>query len=556
MTDPTTKPQRAALYLRVSSERQVAEGRSLDSQREDMQRLCQQKGWEIVKIYHDDGLSGRLKDRPGLQNLLHDAQIGKFDTVVVYYVSRLHRKVEHFLSTMNFFKKIGVNFISYHEHIDSTSSWGKLTLNILATLAEIYVDNLSETTSRGKKQRASAGLYNGSIPFGYCTGHCHTCTDPNGEGYCPLFGHAPRGDGKIVVPHPIESAAVKLAFEWYSTGNFSDADIAYKLNHHSFELDGKTFTFRPKRKKGDHKRFTRPQAFTNDTARDMLRRAFYTGVIEYRGGKGVAEERRKFAKPQAVYTGKHEPLVSMALFDKVQLVRRQRGRSAVNARSGRTRRVYPLSGLLYSYPMRNKMTAVANGAGKRYYRDRENIGKSKLDRDSRSPQPIVLAEPLEAEVQQVLNTLRLSDDWKMQIRAYLVAAEYGMVEIERRRRDLNARFDRLRTAYLDGNLNHSDFERRKAEIDKELATLLSPAHLDNDRVSHWLEHPEELWQHMTPAEQKSLFAAVFDRVYVKNDHIVRLIPHPPFFAQLTDTEDRLVLPRDDVDASHLTLATV
>ncbi len=546
MPEKSTSPQRVALYLRVSSEQQAEEGRSLESQREDMERFCRDKHWEIVEIYRDEGISGRLKNRPGLQKMFLDAQTGKFDVVMVYYISRLHRKIEHFLATMRLLKLTDVNFVSYHERLDSTSSWGKLTLNILATLAEIYVDNLSETTSRGKKQRARAGLYNGSIPFGYCTGRCHTCTDPNGKGYCPLFGQSPIGNGDIVVPHPIESAAVKLAFEWYGTGNFSDADIAYKLNHHIFYLDGKPFTFRPKRKKGDYKRFTRPLAFTNDTARDMLRRTFYTGVIEYRGGEGVAEERRKFAKPQAVYTGKHKPLISMALFDQAQLVRKQRGRSAINARSGRTRRVYPLGGLLYSYPMRNKMTAVTNGAGKRYYRDRENIGKSKLDRDSRSPQPIVLAEPLEAEVQQVLSSLRLPDDWKMQIRAYLVAAEYGMAEVERRRRDLHARFDRARTAYLDGNLNHSDFERRKAQIDKEMATLLTPSHLDNDRVSRWLEHPTELWQYLTPAEQKSLFAAVFDRVYVQNDRIVRLVPHPPFISQLTDAEDRLVLPRDDV----------
>ncbi len=556
MTNQLPNPQLVALYLRVSSERQVEEGRSLDSQQEDMVRLCRNNGWHVTQIYRDEGISGRLKDRPGLQQMLLDAQYGKFDTVMVYYVSRLHRKVEHFLRTIHLLKMTGTNFISYHEKIDTTTSWGKLTLNLLATLAEIYVDNLSETTSRGKKQRAAAGLHNGSIPFGYCNGRCNACTDPNGEDYCPFFGQAPIGDGDIVVPHPIESAAVKLAFEWYSTGNFSDADIAYKLNHHIFYLDGKPFTFRPKRKKGDYKRFTRPLQFTNDTVRDMLRRAFYTGVIEYRGGEGVAEERRKFAKPQAVYTGKHKLLISIALFDQAQLVRKQRGRSAINARSGRTRRVYPLGGLLYSYPMRNKMTSVTNGAGKRYYRDRENIGKSKLDRNSRSPQPIVLAEPLEAEVRRILDTFTIPEVWQSQIRAYLVSAEHGMAEIERRRRHLHARFNRIRTAYLDGNLNHSDFERRKAQIDKEMATLLTPAHLDNDRVSHWLEHPAELWQWLTPAEQKSLFAAVFDRVYVQNDRIVRLVPHPPFISQLTDAEDRLVLPRNDVAEGDLILPAV
>lgn len=135
---------RVALYLHAPHNHDGEEGHSLDRQREDMQHLCHQKGWEIAGIYHDDELSGHLKDRPGLEQLFHDARADKFDTVMVYCVSRLHREIDRFLATLYFFKETNVNFVSYRENIDSTSTWGKLMLNYLATLTEIYINELPE----------------------------------------------------------------------------------------------------------------------------------------------------------------------------------------------------------------------------------------------------------------------------------------------------------------------------------------------------------------------------------------------------------------------------
>ena len=309
--------KRVALYIRVSTDRQVEEGRSPVSQLDDMKAYCRRRGWEVVATYRDEGLSGRLSNRPGLQQMLTDARAGKFDIVMVYYISRLYRKLESLLSTMRLLRDCGVGFVSINEDLDFTSKWGKLILNILGTLAEIYVDELSETTSRGKEQRAKEGLYNGSIPTGYCNGLCMSCTDPNGPDYCPLVGRTPLGDGQVPVPHPLESQAVRLAYEWYVTGHYSDADIAHKLNQHQLTYEGQAHQLRPKRKPGDRKRYPGPLAFGHETVRDMLRRSFYTGVIEYRGGQGVAEERRKFKKAQAIYPGQHPPIISQELFDRV-----------------------------------------------------------------------------------------------------------------------------------------------------------------------------------------------------------------------------------------------
>ncbi len=122
-----------------------------------------------------------------------------------------------------------MGFVSITENLDFTTPWGKLTLAVLGTLAEIYIDKLSAETSKGKRARARKGLYNGTIPFGYCKGDCSTCTDPNGPGYCPRHGGPDlcEQDPEVTLwLHPIESVAMQLAFQWYATGKYAQGEIA------------------------------------------------------------------------------------------------------------------------------------------------------------------------------------------------------------------------------------------------------------------------------------------------------------------------------------------
>ncbi len=84
---------------------------------------------------------------------------------------------------------------------------------MLGSLTEIYVDRLRVETKRGKQARARKGLWNGSVPFGYCNGLCTICTDVNGANYCPHYCQTNRGDGKTLQLHPIESLGVQLMYE-------------------------------------------------------------------------------------------------------------------------------------------------------------------------------------------------------------------------------------------------------------------------------------------------------------------------------------------------------
>ncbi|MCP4288284.1 MAG: recombinase family protein, partial [Gammaproteobacteria bacterium] len=167
----------------------------------------------LVEMYTDAGFSAKKgSQRPALEQLMQDAQQGKFDVIVVDKIDRFYRHLNGLLTSLDWLNQKGVAFASVQEKLDFTTPWGKLMLTVLGILAEIYIENLRQETQKGKHQRARDGLWNGSLPYGYCKGLCSTCTDPNGEGYCPDFGKPDKGDGKVPVLHPVESAWVAQVF--------------------------------------------------------------------------------------------------------------------------------------------------------------------------------------------------------------------------------------------------------------------------------------------------------------------------------------------------------
>ena len=210
----SNSPLRAAGYRRVSMREQV-DGFSLDAQETNIRQYVQSQDWELVRLYTDAGISAKKdSQRPSLAQLMNDAQAGHFDVVVVDKVDRFYRHLRGLLAALDQLNGLNVSFVSVQERLDFTTIWGKLTLALLGTLAEIYVDNLRQETHKGKLQRARDGLWNGNPPFGYCRGRCSNCAEPNGPGYCPRVGQPDLGDGKHLQLHPLESRVVRQIYDW------------------------------------------------------------------------------------------------------------------------------------------------------------------------------------------------------------------------------------------------------------------------------------------------------------------------------------------------------
>ena len=136
MTTPERKILRCAIYTRKSTEHNLdLEFNSLDAQREACEAYIKSQaheGWRLVPDRYDDGgLSGASLDHPALQDLLADVRAGKIDTVVVYKVDRLTRSLADFAKLVELFDQHGVSFVSITQSFNTTSSMGRLTLNVL-----------------------------------------------------------------------------------------------------------------------------------------------------------------------------------------------------------------------------------------------------------------------------------------------------------------------------------------------------------------------------------------------------------------------------------------
>jgi site-specific DNA recombinase len=161
--DRTPARLRCAIYTRKSSEEGLEQDfNSLDAQREACEAFVasqKREGWTLVgEMYDDGGLSGATMERPAFQRLLSDVSAGKIDVVVVYKVDRLTRSLSDFAKIVDIFDKHAVSFVSVTQQFNTTTSMGRLTLNILScrlpSSSARSPASASATKSRPPRRRA------------------------------------------------------------------------------------------------------------------------------------------------------------------------------------------------------------------------------------------------------------------------------------------------------------------------------------------------------------------------------------------------------------------
>jgi site-specific DNA recombinase len=480
------------------------DGHSLDAQRTSTADFIAQRRWTLGGEYVDAGISAKSNShRPALTRLLEDARDRRFDVVVVDKVDRFYRHLKGLLTALEVLDATGVTFVSVKENLDFTTPWGKLALTVLGMLAEIYVDNLSQETHKGKLARARKGLWNGRIPVGYCDGRCSECTDPNGSDYCPNVGQPDRSDAGTLIEHPIEGEAVRRAFRWYLTGHYSDGTLAEKLSASGLSLpDGRYVPFRTKGLPG---RFP-PRPFGKESVRAMLQRRFYTGVVVY---YGVDERGRKRKRGdfQALFPGKHPALVSVEDFERVQALRRQ---FSCRTRRGNSRpNIYPLSGLLICDSCGRTMRASRSGR-RRYYRD-----TTRIEHSGHCDQPTLKAKDIEQQVLDLVCSLKLPPDWENLVRSKMLSPKQ-QTEIASREHELEERWARVTELYLEGLLSREQFqeERWKRQTDRaDLHPREITAIINAGKVLEDL--PKQLSQTMDWVEKNELLRLALVGVRIK-----------------------------------------
>src|SRR3954469_14256163 len=167
------KKVRCAIYTRKSSEEGLEQDfNSLDAQREACAAYIMSQaseGWKLVRERYDDGgISGGTLARPGLQRLLADIAAGHIDIVVVYKVDRLTRSLLDFAKLVEAFDKAGTSFVSITQSFNTTTSMGRLTLNMLLSFAQFEREVTAERIRDKIAQSKARGMWmGGTPPIGY-----------------------------------------------------------------------------------------------------------------------------------------------------------------------------------------------------------------------------------------------------------------------------------------------------------------------------------------------------------------------------------------------------
>jgi DNA invertase Pin-like site-specific DNA recombinase len=292
---------RCAVYTRKSSDEGLDQAfNSLDAQREACAAYVtsqKSEGWTLIPtLYDDGGWSGGSMERPALQKLLCDITAGKVDVVVVYKVDRLTRSLADFARIVEAFDARGVSFVSVTQAFNTTSSMGRLTLNVLLSFAQFEREVTGERIRDKIAASKAKGMWMGGTP---------------------PFGYDPRDRSLVINDH--EAKIVRHIFTRY-TELGSVRVLAKEL-----EAQG----IRSRQRTSSSGRTTGGTSFGRGPLFHMLRNRIYRGEIVHK---------------DSVYPGLHEAIVDQQLFDTVQhLLDRTQRREA----KPRETRAAPLTGLLH-----------------------------------------------------------------------------------------------------------------------------------------------------------------------------------------------------------------
>ena len=199
MKETNKRSFRCAIYTRVSTDEGLEQNfNSLDAQREASEAYIKSQAHEGVELmrdrYEDGGYSGGSMDRPALQKLLADVDIRRIDVIVVYKVDRLTRSLADFAKIVEHFDKHDVCFVSVTQYFNTTTSMGRLTLNVLLSFAqferEVTGERIRDKIAASKKKGMWMG---GVVPLGIGSriAHC-TSSKITPRSCAPCFGAISR----------------------------------------------------------------------------------------------------------------------------------------------------------------------------------------------------------------------------------------------------------------------------------------------------------------------------------------------------------------------------
>jgi site-specific DNA recombinase len=472
------KPVRCAIYTRKSTEEGLDQDfNSLDAQRDAGAAYVRSQvgeGWSLLPAeYNDGGYTGANMERPALKRLIADIQAGTIDCVVVYKVDRLSRSLRDFAKLMDVFDKQGISFVSVTQQFNTTTSLGRLTLNILLSFAQFEREIISERTRDKQVAARKRGKWTGGhLILGYDL-------DPGG--------------GKLII-NPQEAERVREMFRQYLEGA-SVLDIVRRCDRQGWRnkqwttQDGKLYGGSPLRRGHIY---------------NLLSNIVYSG---------------RFRVGDETVGGEHEAIIDLETFERAQARLKQ---TAVTPSAPRTKTDSLLRGLLYCSCCGAGMFATYSASKERRYRYYVCYGsQQKLDGSCTARS--VSAPSVEDAVVESIRRVGVNPDVLAETarvaRQRLAEALAGMREelgaTNARAKNLKSQLARARNAdaarreEINGQVVAA--ESRALELRTEIQRH-EKQRIDEKDLHQTMASFDEVWKQMTLGEQRALLGQLAEKV--------------------------------------------
>lgn len=467
---------KAAIYIRVSTDRQADEGFSLEAQHDILMELLDKKGMELYRVYSDPGISGKtMRKRPGIQQMIADMKSGRFDAILVHKLDRLSRNLGDlydFIATVN---KLNIRLVIASlgsEEIDTISPMGKAFLYFNGIFAEIYSDNLREETLKGlEKKMKKGGRHMSRAPLGY---------DFSGD-----------NEHRDLVINQKEANLVRTVYKMYLEGK-GVVNIAKHMNSFSRGKEG--------------------GVWDSKYVKDILKNPTYTGHNHFKPDNWEESKR-------IIVKGTHEAIISQEDFDKVQAMMERKSSGHMSKSSYD----YPYGGIIKcgkcgaTYIGTSSVQKLADGSKKIYksYRCRNHYTNNTCDAPSISERDLnrIVFEKLMITSDKIQEKKKSGDSKDKR----MLQKE---IEVSNRRRK------NWMMALGDGKLSPNDYADLIEEEEQRMKSLYAEysdqeeAYINEfslEEIRHMMVNIKDNWDYLEADTQKQVIQSMFRSIVIKKE---------------------------------------
>lgn len=475
------KKTRIAVYVRVSTQEQAKEGYSIGEQTDRLKKYADAHGWLVFKVYTDAGHSGANQDRPALQDLIADVKAGKIDKVLVYKLDRLSRSQKDTLEIIeDVLLANNCDFESMTEKFDTSTSFGRAMVGILAVFAQLEREQIRERMSMGMEARIKEGKWKGGAhaPYGY--------------DYEATLN-------KLVI-NENEAMMVRQIFEAFTEGN--------NVGQIAKSMYDKGYSFRS----GN---------FDQRNIRYVLRNKTYCGYLK--------------SKNQW-FKGLHDPIIDEATYNKAQEIleenKRKYEESGIKVTS--TAISTNLGGLIYCAHCGAKYCRTSSGTKKYGYRFvykcySRNKKVRHMVKDPNCKNMIYKVETLDEIVFNEIKKLAIDPEYLKVLRkeSEKVTDQQQIKAIEDELKSINAQLSRFMDLYGLGTYDMEQLDsktkpltEKKLKLQKELMNLQEESkHKTDKEVLKMVESFEEALKNGTLQDRRAIIEALINRIDIDNEDI-------------------------------------